>query len=153
MLPRLLRVLRAGHDVVHEIESEKVCLLNSSQRAETSPAVRSTITLPSNFRPHLEQRRRNPVTRFFDEARCHRRMFDPAGLPFAPFRRDNGGMLELIIERWSGKDGTRFRWSLWRDGKRLVMGPDHATVDLAEAQATALCIQEFGARPDRVTRL
>lgn len=63
-------------------------------------------------------------------------------------------MMELVIERWSGPDGTRFRWSLWRDGKRAAMGPSaHATAAAAEAAATAACIQEFGTRPDRVSAL
>lgn len=62
-------------------------------------------------------------------------------------------MIELIVERWSGPAGTSFRWSLWRDGKRVAMGPDYRTADAAEAAATAACIQEFGMRPDRVSAL
>ena len=62
-------------------------------------------------------------------------------------------MIELIVERWSGLDGTSYRWSLWRDGKRLAMGGDHATAEAAEAEATAACVQTYGARPERVTRL
>lgn len=62
-------------------------------------------------------------------------------------------MIEIVIERWSGKDGTTFRWSLWRDGKRVGMGPGFASAEAAEAAATAACIQELGSRPDRVTHL
>jgi len=62
-------------------------------------------------------------------------------------------MIEIIIERWSGPDGTTFRWSLWRDGKRVAMGPDDASADAAEAAATAACIQKFGLRPERITHL
>jgi hypothetical protein len=62
-------------------------------------------------------------------------------------------MMELIVERWSGPDGTSFRWSLWRDGKRIAMGPNYASAEGAEAAATAACIQEFGVKPDRVTIL
>jgi hypothetical protein len=62
-------------------------------------------------------------------------------------------MIEIVIERWSGPGGTAFRWSVWRDGMRVGMGPEHATAELAEAEATAACRREFGAPPDRVTRL
>lgn len=62
-------------------------------------------------------------------------------------------MIELMVERWSGPDGTSFRWSLWRDGKRVAMGPAYTNAEAAEAAATAACIQEFGMRPDRVTAL
>jgi hypothetical protein len=62
-------------------------------------------------------------------------------------------MIELIVERWSAPDGTSFRWSLWRDGKRIAMGPNYANAEAAEAAATAACIQEFGVKPDRVTAL
>jgi hypothetical protein len=61
--------------------------------------------------------------------------------------------MEVIIERWSGPDGTAFHWSLWRDGKRVAMGPAYGSAEGAEAAATAACIQEFGVRPDRVTTL
>jgi hypothetical protein len=63
------------------------------------------------------------------------------------------GMIELTIETWSGSNGTEYRWSLWRDGRRLAMGPAYPTAAEAEAAATAACIQEFGMRPDRVTAL
>jgi len=63
------------------------------------------------------------------------------------------GMIELTIESWSGPDGTAYRWSLWRDGRRLAMGPAYRTAEAAEAAATAACIQEFGVKPDRVTAL
>jgi hypothetical protein len=62
-------------------------------------------------------------------------------------------MIEIIIERWSGRDGTTFRWSLWRDGTRVGMGPDHATPEAAEAEATAFCAKATGVPADRITRL
>jgi hypothetical protein len=45
-------------------------------------------------------------------------------------------MLEIIVERWSSFDSTvEYRWSLWRDGKRLQMGGPHPTVAASEADA------------------
>jgi hypothetical protein len=62
-------------------------------------------------------------------------------------------MIEIVIERWSGPDGITFRWSLWRDGSRVGMGPDYPTAEEAEATAAAFCAQRLGTRADRVTRL
>ncbi|HEX2114926.1 MAG TPA: hypothetical protein VHM01_11025 [Alphaproteobacteria bacterium] len=62
-------------------------------------------------------------------------------------------MIEIIIERWSGPDGTTFRWSLWRDGRRVGMGPDYPTAEEAEAIAASFCAKTLGTMPDRVTRL
>jgi hypothetical protein len=61
-------------------------------------------------------------------------------------------MIEIIIERWSGPDGTAFRWSLWLDGSRVEMGGPHAAADDSEAEARAHCAR-LGRTPDRVTRL
>jgi hypothetical protein len=62
-------------------------------------------------------------------------------------------MIEIIIERWSGPDGTTFRWSLWHDGSRVGMGPDYPSAEEAEAIAASFCMQALGAKADRVTRL
>jgi len=62
-------------------------------------------------------------------------------------------MIEIVIERWSGQGGTTFRWSVWRNGARVGMGPEQPTADAAEAAASAFCALEIGARADRVTRL
>lgn len=62
-------------------------------------------------------------------------------------------MIEIVIERWTGPNGTEFRWSLWRDGMRIDMGPSHANADDAEEEAREFCISALGREPDRVTRL
>jgi hypothetical protein len=62
-------------------------------------------------------------------------------------------MIELVIERWSEPDGTTYRWSLWRAGKRVAMGQPQDSAEAAEAAAIAACVQEFGVRPERVTAL
>jgi hypothetical protein len=62
-------------------------------------------------------------------------------------------MIEIVIERWSGPEGTTFRWSVWRDGTRVGMGPDHATAEAAEGEAAAFCAKAIGAMADRITRL
>jgi hypothetical protein len=62
-------------------------------------------------------------------------------------------MIELTIESWSGPDGMAYRWSLWRDGRRLAMGTTYPTAAEAEAAATAACVLEFGMKPGRVTAL
>jgi hypothetical protein len=61
-------------------------------------------------------------------------------------------MIEIIIERWSGPDGTTFRWSLWRNGSRVTMGGPHRSAEESEKDARAHC-KELGHDPDRVTRL
>ena len=63
-------------------------------------------------------------------------------------------MLELIVERWTGFDGSvDYRWSLWQDGKRLQMGGPHASADASEREATEYCHKSFKRTPDRVERL
>lgn len=61
-------------------------------------------------------------------------------------------MVEIIIERWSGPNGTEFRWSIWNDGRRVDMGGPHRSVDDSENEARACCTR-LGHTPDRVTRL
>ena len=63
-------------------------------------------------------------------------------------------MLEIVIERWQGLDGTvAYRWSLWGDGKRLQMGGPHGDPDSSIAAAQAFCRDQLGREADRVTRL
>jgi hypothetical protein len=63
-------------------------------------------------------------------------------------------MLELIIERWTQPaSGTSFRWSLWQDGKRVLMGGPHKTAETSEQDGHAECQAQFDRAPDRVTRL
>ena len=63
-------------------------------------------------------------------------------------------MIEIIIERWSNRDGTTdFLWTLWRDGSRVHLGERHGNAESAEGDAIAFCHQAFGMQPDRVTRL
>lgn len=63
-------------------------------------------------------------------------------------------MLEVIVERWSSFDGTiEYRWSLWRDGKRLQMGGPHDNAAASEADARTFCERALDAEPDRVTHL
>ena len=63
-------------------------------------------------------------------------------------------MIEIIIERWSNRDGTTDHlWTLWRDGSRLHLGNRHDEAQSAENEAIAFCQQTLGQQPDRVTRL
>jgi hypothetical protein len=63
-------------------------------------------------------------------------------------------MVEVMIERWTALDGSvDYRWSVWRDGKRVEMGGPHATPEGSEAAARRFCLTELGSAPDRVTRL
>lgn len=63
-------------------------------------------------------------------------------------------MLEIMIERWTALDGSiDYRWSVWRDGRRVQMGGPQATVEASEAAARAFCADELDRTPDRVTRL
>lgn len=63
-------------------------------------------------------------------------------------------MLELIIERWTEpKTGTTFRWSLWQDGKRVLMGGPHGAADISENDGLQECRERFERAPDRITRL
>ena len=63
-------------------------------------------------------------------------------------------MIEVMIECWTGADGTADHvWSLWRDGSRLQIGNRHSSIESAEAEARAYCLQTLGTEPDRMTRL
>jgi hypothetical protein len=63
-------------------------------------------------------------------------------------------MLELIIERWTEpKTGTTFRWSLWQDGQRILMGGPHKSGETSENDGLRECEEQLGRAPDRVTRL
>lgn len=63
-------------------------------------------------------------------------------------------MIEVIIERWTQRDGrTDFLWSIWQDGKRVGMGQPLGTADQAEAEALELCRRALRREPDRITRL
>lgn len=63
-------------------------------------------------------------------------------------------MVEIVIERWTGLDGSvAFRWSLWADGRRLRMGGPHDDGDASLAEAQAFCRDQMGREADRVTRL
>ncbi|MGH6961802.1 MAG: hypothetical protein ACREE7_15075 [Dongiaceae bacterium] len=63
-------------------------------------------------------------------------------------------MIEIIIERWNNLDKSiDFRWSVWRDGRRLQMGGPTSTAEASEAEALDYCRHSFGREPDRLTRL
>jgi len=63
-------------------------------------------------------------------------------------------MIEIVIERWTNPDrSVDFRWSAWRDGRRVCMGGAHPTAESVEVEARQFCRQELGGEPDRVTRL
>jgi hypothetical protein len=64
-------------------------------------------------------------------------------------------MIELVIERWDNFDGSvDFRWSLWRDGRRLHMNAEaYSSAEACEADARLFCRRGFGRDPDKVTRL
>jgi len=62
--------------------------------------------------------------------------------------------LEIMIEKWSNRDGSDdFLWSLWDGGKRVSMGGHFESAEAAEAAARQFCRQRLGADPDRITRL
>lgn len=63
-------------------------------------------------------------------------------------------MLEIMVERWTALDGTTdYRWSVWRDGRRVQMGGPHDAAAESEAASRAFCIEELDCAPDRITRL
>ena len=64
-------------------------------------------------------------------------------------------MIEAYIERWSSFQGTTaYRWSIWRDGKRIHMGGNaHEDANGAESEARDFCEQSLGQPPDHVTHL
>jgi hypothetical protein len=61
-------------------------------------------------------------------------------------------MLEIMIEKWSNRDGSvDFLWSLWDDGKRVTMGGHFDSAAAAETAARQYCKKQLGAEPDRIT--
>lgn len=63
-------------------------------------------------------------------------------------------MLEVMIERWSNRDGsTDYLWSLWHDGRRVQMGGKHKSAEESEQAARDYCAQALRRAPDRVTQL
>ena len=63
-------------------------------------------------------------------------------------------MLELMIEHWHNLDGSdQYLWSVWRDGKRIVMSRPTASSADAEQQGLAWCQRSAGQPPDRLTKL
>jgi hypothetical protein len=49
-------------------------------------------------------------------------------------------MIEIMIERWSQRDGSvDWLWSIWQDGQRLHMGKPHPSAEDAEMEARAAC--------------
>ncbi len=64
-------------------------------------------------------------------------------------------MIEIIIERWTNADGaTDFRWSVWRDGHRIQMGPNaHSSAEAGEREAREFGRRGLGYEPDKLTRL
>ena len=64
-------------------------------------------------------------------------------------------MIEIIIERWTNADGaTDFRWSVWRDGHRIQMGPNvHSSAEAGEREAREFCRRGLRCEPDKLTRL
>lgn len=63
-------------------------------------------------------------------------------------------MLEVMIEKWSNRDGSAdYLWSLWQDGKRVTMGGHFDNADAAVAAARRYCGEQFGREPDRMTHI
>lgn len=63
-------------------------------------------------------------------------------------------MIEIMIERWSQRDGsTDWLWSLWQDGERKHMGGAHSSAESAEMEARAVCQKYLMQPPDTVTVL
>ena len=63
-------------------------------------------------------------------------------------------MLEIIVERWSNRDGSvDYLWSVWLDGRRREMGGPVQDAAAAEAAAAEYCRGQLARKPDRVTRL
>lgn len=63
-------------------------------------------------------------------------------------------MLEVMIEKWSNRDGTvDFLWSVWNAGERVQMGGAHKSADDAKVAAVDFCRSRLGLEPDSVTEL
>ena len=67
---------------------------------------------------------------------------------------EEAAVIEVIIERWTQRDGTiDYLWSIWRDGKRAAMGEPRRSADAAESEALESCRRSLHREPDRITRL
>ncbi|MEX2297918.1 MAG: hypothetical protein WD715_10905 [Dongiaceae bacterium] len=63
-------------------------------------------------------------------------------------------MLEVMIEKWSNRDGSDdYLWSLWQDGKRVTMGGHFDSADAAVEAARRYCDERLGREPDRMTHI
>jgi len=62
-------------------------------------------------------------------------------------------MIEIVIERWTGPDGTEYRWSVWRAGHRIAIDRPYPDADAAETAAEDVCVKALGRKAERVTRL
>ncbi len=63
-------------------------------------------------------------------------------------------MIEVVLERWTGADGTtEYRWSVWQDGHRIEMG-GRAFTDADDCETEAeFYVKALGKKSDKVTRL
>ncbi len=64
-------------------------------------------------------------------------------------------MIEVMIERWTGPDGTTVhRWSVWQADHRIEVGRKaFSDADDCEGEALEFCVRALGQKPDKVTRL
>jgi hypothetical protein len=63
-------------------------------------------------------------------------------------------MIEAMIDEWKdATGGTRFIWSLWRGGKRVMQGEAHPSAEAAAEAAREVSRRRLGAEPDQVTYL
>lgn len=63
-------------------------------------------------------------------------------------------MIEMMIERWSQRDGSEeWLWSIWRDGERERMDGPYDSPESAETEGRAACRRWLGCGPDNVTVL
>lgn len=63
-------------------------------------------------------------------------------------------MLEIVVECWRGPTGKAdYRWSLWRDGRRIHMSGPFAEPKDCIAEGQDHCRAAFGRPADRVTEL
>jgi hypothetical protein len=63
-------------------------------------------------------------------------------------------MVEVMIEKWSNRDGTvDFLWSVWSAGERVQMGGAHKNATEAKLAAVDFCRTRLGLEPDEVTEL
>ena len=63
-------------------------------------------------------------------------------------------MLEIIVERWTNRDGSEeFLWSVWADGRRIEMGGPLKDAGAAARAGQRFCRMKLGSAADRITRL